>query len=88
MGTRRRRDKGVESLFEQITAETSPFWGRKQTFPFQVLEAQSAPNKGNPRKTTPRHKAIKIAMIKDKERILKAAREKQLPVKKTPSGYQ
>ena len=32
----------------------------------------------NSKKTTPRHIIIKMSMIKDKERILKAARKKQL----------
>ena len=32
----------------------------------------------NPKRPTPRHIIIKIPKVKDKERILKAAREKQL----------
>ena len=32
----------------------------------------------NPKRPTPRHIIIKMAKVKDKERILKAAREKQL----------
>ena len=32
----------------------------------------------NPNKTTPRHIIIKMAKVKDKEKILKAAREKDL----------
>ena len=52
------------------------------------MEAQRAPNKRNPRKTTPRH-IIKMAKIKDKERALKAARErKRLLIKEIQSGYQ
>ena len=31
----------------------------------------------DPKRTTPRHIVIKIPKVKDKERILKAAREKQ-----------
>ena len=31
----------------------------------------------NPKRPTPRHTVIKMPSIKDKERILKAAREKQ-----------
>ncbi|KAK1345655.1 hypothetical protein QTO34_008118 [Cnephaeus nilssonii] len=41
-------------------------------------EAQRSPNKRNPKRTTPRHIIIKMPRAKDKERILKAAREKQL----------
>ena len=43
----------------------------------QVQEAQSVPNKLNPKRSTPGHIIIKMSKIKDKERILKAAREKQ-----------
>ena len=36
------------------------------------------PNKMSPKRSTPRHIIIKMAKLKDKERILEAAREKQL----------
>nr|KAF6336941.1 hypothetical protein mMyoMyo1_012130 [Myotis myotis] len=42
----------------------------------QVQEAQRTPNKRNPKRTTPRHIIIKMPRAKDKERILKAARER------------
>ena len=41
----------------------------------KIQEAQKAPNKLNPNRTTPRHIIIKMAKVK--ERMLKAAREKQ-----------
>ena len=44
----------------------------------QVQEAQRALYRINPRKNTPRHILIKITKIKFKEKILKAAREKQM----------
>ena len=43
----------------------------------QVQEAQSVPYRINPRKNTPKHIFIKLTKIKFKEKILKAAREKQ-----------
>ena len=43
----------------------------------QVQEAQRAPYRINPRRNTPRHILIKLAKTKHKERMLKAAREKQ-----------
>ena len=43
----------------------------------QVQEAQRVPYRINPRKKTPRHILIKLTKIKFKEKILKAAREKQ-----------
>ena len=43
----------------------------------QVQEAQRIPYTINPRRNTPRHILIKLTKTKHKERILKAAREKQ-----------
>ena len=43
----------------------------------QVQEAQRVPKKLDPRRNTPRHFIIKLPKIKDKERILKVAREKE-----------
>ena len=43
----------------------------------QIQEAQQVPNKINPRRKTLRHILIKLTKIKDKEKILKAAREKK-----------
>ena len=43
----------------------------------QVQEAQRVPNKLDARRPTPRHIIIKMPKVKDKERILKAGREKQ-----------
>ena len=44
----------------------------------EVQEAQRVPKKLDPRRNTPRHIIITLAKIKDKERILEAAREKDL----------
>ena len=41
----------------------------------EVQEAQRVPEKLDPRKHTPRHILITLCKFKDKERILKAARE-------------
>ena len=43
----------------------------------QVQEAQRVPYRINPRRNMPRHLLIKLTKTKHKERILKAAREKQ-----------
>ena len=51
----------------------------------QVQEAQKVPYRINPRRNTPRHIVIKVAKSKDKEKLLKAAREKrQVTYKGTP----
>ena len=65
----------------------------KENFPYlakeidfqEVQEAQRVSKKLDPRKHTPRHIIITLPKIKDKERILKAASEKQmLPTKEFP----
>ena len=43
----------------------------------QVQEAWRISNKMNPKRLTPRHMIIKMTKVKDKKRILKAARERQ-----------
>ncbi|KAB0341987.1 hypothetical protein FD754_018913 [Muntiacus muntjak] len=43
----------------------------------QVQETQRVPNRINPKRNTPRHILIKLTKIKNKEQILKAAKEKQ-----------
>ena len=43
----------------------------------QVHEAQRVPGRINPRKITPRHTVIKLTNLKDKEKLLKATREKR-----------
>ena len=43
----------------------------------QVQEAYRVPNKIDTKTTTPKHIILKMPKVKEKERILKAAREKQ-----------
>ena len=43
----------------------------------QIQETQRVPSKRNPKRPTSRHIIINMAKFQDKERILKAAREKQ-----------
>ena len=57
----------------------------KENFPnlvkeidMQVQEAQTVTNKMDPKRATPRHIIIKMPKVKDKERILKTARENKL----------
>ena len=44
----------------------------------QVQAEQRVPHKLAPNRTTPRHIIIKMPKVKDKERTLEAAREKQV----------
>ena len=43
----------------------------------EVQEAQRVPKKLDPKRNTPRHFIIKLPKIKDKEKILKATRERE-----------
>ena len=43
----------------------------------QIQETQRVPNKKNPKRPTARHIVIKMTKFQDRERISKAAREKQ-----------
>ena len=68
------REKGPKKIFEEIRVENVPNMGKE--IATQVQEAQRVPYRINPRRNTPRHIVIKLAKIKDKEKLLKAAKEK------------
>ena len=68
-------EQEIENLFEKIMKENFP--NLVKEIDIQVQEAQTVPNKLDPKRATPRHIIIKMPKVKDKERILKAAREKQ-----------
>ena len=77
------REKETEKIFQEIIAENFPNMGKESLT--QIQEAQQVPYKINPRRNTPRHILIKQNKIKDKEKTLKAAREKkQITYKGTP----
>ena len=69
------KKKGYEKIFEVIIVEHFP--NMEKEIVNQVQEAQTVPYRINPRRNTPRHILIKLTKTKHKERILKAAREKQ-----------
>ena len=69
------KEQEIGNLFEKM----------KENFPnlvkdidMQVREAQRVPNKMDAKRPTPTHTVIRMPKVKDKERILKAAREKKL----------
>ena len=65
-------EQEIENLLEKIMKESFP--NLVKVIDIQVQEAQRVPNKMDPKRTTPRHIIIKIPKVKNKERILKAAR--------------
>ena len=50
----------------------------------QIQEAQRVPSKLDPKRTTPKHIIIKKPKVKDKEKILKAARKRQSYLQRSP----
>ena len=69
-------EQEIENLFEKIMKENFPNLVKEIHFQ-EVQKAQRLPKKLDPRRNTPRHIIITLPKIKDKERILKAAREKE-----------
>ena len=69
------KKNGIEKIFEEIIVENFPNMGNKIIS--QVQDVQGVPYRINPRRNTPRHILNKLSKIKYKEKILKAAREKQ-----------
>ena len=55
--------------------ENFPSLAKKTDFQ-EIQEAQRVPKKLDPRRNTPRHIIITLPKVKNKERILEAAREK------------
>jgi len=77
------REKGTEKILEQIIDKNFPNMGKEPLT--QIQEVQWVPYKINPMRNTQRHILVKLTKIKDKETILKAAREKkQVTYKGTP----
>ena len=69
-------EQEFENLFEKIIKEIFPDLVKETDR--QVQEAQRVPNKWDPKRPTPRHIIIKMPKVEEKERTLKASREKTL----------
>lgn len=68
--------EGAENLFEEMIVENFPNLGKETDIQVQI--AQRVPDKMDPTRSTPKPIIIKMSKIKEAERTLKAAREKQL----------
>ena len=64
----------MEGVLEQIIAENFPNLGKETDI--EIQEAQKTPFRFNRNRSSPRHLIVKLAKYKDKEGILKAARDK------------
>ena len=82
MPEREGKEQEIGNLFEKIMKEKFP--NLVKEIDTQVQEAQRVPNKMDTKRPTLRHIIIKMPKVKDKERILKAAGEKELvPIKES-----
>ena len=68
-------EQEIENLFENIMKENFP--NLVKEIDIQVQEVERVPSKMDPKRTTPKHIIIKMPQVKDKEKILRAVREKQ-----------
>ena len=68
-------EQGIENLFGKVMIENFPNLMREKLT--QIQETQRVPSRRNPKRPTSRQIIIKMAKFQDKDRILKAAREKQ-----------
>ena len=75
MPEREEEKQEIENLFEKIMRKNSP--NLIKEIDIQVQETQRVLNKLDPKRATPKHIIIKMPKVKDKESILKAAREKK-----------
>ena len=69
------QEQEIENLFEQVMKGNFPNLAKEIDFQ-GVQEAQRVPKKLDTRRNTPRHIIITLPKIKDKDRNLEAAREK------------
>ena len=67
------REKGIASVFKEIIAENFPKLGEEMAS--QTTKVHRTPMTRVPRRATPRHIIIIMAKIKDKDKVLKGARE-------------
>ena len=68
------KEQEIGNLFEKIMKENFP--NLVKEIDMQVQEAWRVPSKMDAKRPSPRHIINKMPTVKDKERILKAAREK------------
>ena len=59
----KKREKKMESVFEEILPENNP--NLKKKTDIQIQEAQRVPNKINPNRPTPRYIIIIMAVVKE-----------------------
>jgi hypothetical protein len=75
--------KWIHNIFNKIITEDFPNF--EKVMPIQVQEASRKPNRLDQNRTCPQHNIIKTTNTENRERILKAVREKkQITYKSKP----
>jgi hypothetical protein len=69
------QEKGIHNIFNKIITEK--FQNLEKVMPIQVQEASRTPTRPDQNRTTPQHVIIKTTSTENRERILKAVREKR-----------
>jgi hypothetical protein len=67
--------KGIHNIFDKTITENFP--NLEEAMPIQVQEASRTPNRLDQNRTTPQHTIIKTTSTENRERIVKAVREKK-----------
>jgi hypothetical protein len=78
MGIKEREEvqaKGICNIFNKIITENFP--NLEKVLPIQVQKASRTPNRLDQNRTSPWHIIIKTTSTENRERILKAVREKK-----------
>ena len=70
------QEQEIENLFEQVMKDNFANLAKEIDFQ-EVQEAQRVPKKLDPKRNTLKHIIIKLPKIKEKEKILKAARGRE-----------
>ena len=69
-----------------MKVENFPYMGKEIVS--QVQKARRVPGRITPRRNTRRHTVTELTKLKDKDKMLKAAREERQITQGLPSGYQ
>jgi hypothetical protein len=67
--------KGIHNIFNKIITENFP--NLEKDMPIQVQKASRTPNRLGQNRTSPQHIIIKTTSTENREKILKAVREKK-----------
>uniref|UniRef100_A0A9L0RL43 L1 transposable element RRM domain-containing protein n=1 Tax=Equus caballus TaxID=9796 RepID=A0A9L0RL43_HORSE len=76
------KEKGAEDFFKEIIAENFTNLGKEPAL--QIHEINRTPNYLNAKRSSSRNIIVKLAKVDNKEKILRAARQKKITYKGSP----